>query len=71
MTNIDLIKFQSKYNCDFENNYYIIRWLDDSRELHVSENELDIVIGLISNIDFDSFREFHKTHTLGMFDIIE
>jgi hypothetical protein len=69
LSNFELIKFQCKYICSYNpEGFYNIRWIDESIELSVTENEFDTVVKMIVSMDYNGFYMLWLEHILGMFE---
>lgn len=72
MTNIDLLKFQTKYRVSYNSSEtYGVRWFDTTDWVRLTESEFETVVSMIVGFSYDEFYEFSKKHTTGMFDITE
>jgi hypothetical protein len=72
MTNIETLKFQSKFHCSYDEryDYYIIRSISNTKyQINVSENELETVITTICSMNTDEIYKFLLNFKTGMFEI--
>jgi hypothetical protein len=70
MTNIEMLKFNTKYNITYNSSEtYVVSWFDTFDTVRLSEQEFETVVKMLVNFSYDDFYDFSRMHEKCMFDI--